>query len=458
MYKHYDLETIISRAEQGEAEFQYRLGRHHLVRTKNYHEAVKWFKFAADQGGVSALIDLGSLYLRDKYGVKDLDKAEQCFKQASELGGTEAMNKIGGAYYGVRNYNEAIKWFKAANNYKRLGDCYFLGHGFDKSYEEAFKCYLEAKDNNDIARCYFYGYGVEQNYEEAFKYYLAANDRDMLGECYLHGLGVERSVEKAIELWKQGLENDSVFMNYEIWSRTEKLAHLYNDGIDMEPNYVEAWNWWCELVREDDFEDGKWLGSVYAMYQIARYHYEGKGVKKSVKLALQYFKYAIDMFYQFGASYDEYDRERHILRHISYEIDSNRYISQEPDFIIHARKVLIEHGHKTIINRTKKAAQNGDEKAAEILNEFGIEYVSPKLPEVVASEVTNEPVVKENPECEPPVPVSIGDVLTHKTWGNGVVCEADEKYISVEFTSVGKKKFLNPRAFNDGFLKDAKLT
>ena len=43
MYKHYDLETIITRAEQGEAEFQYRLGRHHLARTKNYNEAEKWF-------------------------------------------------------------------------------------------------------------------------------------------------------------------------------------------------------------------------------------------------------------------------------------------------------------------------------------------------------------------------------------------------------------------------------
>ena len=458
MYKHYDLETIITRAEQGEAEFQYILGRHHLARTKNYNEAEKWFKLAADQGDVSALIDLGNLYLRDKYGVKDLDKAEQYFQKASELGGTEAMNKIGGAYYGIRNYNEAIKWFKASNNHSRLGDFYFHGYGFEQNYEEAFKCYLAANDNYKIARCYFYGYGVDQNYEEAFKYYLAANDKDMLGECYLHGLGVERNVEKTIELWESGLENDSPFMNYENRCCAEKLAHLYGDGIDMEPDYEEALRWWCELVREDDFEDGKWRGSVNAMYQIARYHYEGKGVKKTVKLALKYFKYTIDMFYQFNASYEEYDRERHILRDVSYKIDSNRYISQEPNFIIHARKVLIKHGHKSIINKTKKAAQNGDEKAAEILNEFGIAYIIPKLPETVTVEVQNEPIVKEEPKREPPIPVSVGDVLTHKTWGEGVVSEVDEKYISVEFTFVGEKKFLNPRAFNDGFLKDAKLT
>ena len=455
MYKHYDLETIISRAEQGEAEFQYRFGRHHLARTKNYHEAVKWFKLAADQGEVSALIDLGRLYLRDQYGVKDLDKAEQCFRQASELGGTDAMNKIGGAYYGVRNYNEAIKWFKAANNYSRLGDFYFHGYGFDQSYEEAFKCYLKAEAHYKLGTCYLYGYGVDQNYDEAFKSYQAAGDKDMLGECYLRGFGVERNIEKTIELWQSASEERCRY--YEIML---KLAHLYGDGIEMEPDYENAWYWWSQLAHNDSGEFGQEGAFSVAMYQLARYCYEGKGVKKNLKDALKLFKYTIDLFYDDNrtAYYERYDREHYCIAIDSYEIDSIRYISQEPDFIIHARKVLIEHGHKTIINRTKKAAQNGDEKAAEILNEFGIEYVSPKLPEVVASEVTNEPVVKENPECEPPVPVSIGDVLTHKTWGNGVVCEADEKYISVEFTSVGKKKFLNPRAFNDGFLKDAKLT
>ena len=457
MYKHYDLETIISRAEQGEAEFQYRLGRHHLARTKNYHEAVKWFKLAANQGEVSALIDLGGMYLRDKYGLKDLDKAEQCFQQASELGGTDAMNKIGGAYYGVRNYNEAIKWFKASNNYSRLGDFYFHGYGFDQNYEEAFKCYLKAKAHYKLGTCYLYGYGVDQNYDEAFKSYLASGDKDMLGECYLHGWGVERNVNKTIELWETATEERCRYYDVML-----KLGHLYGDGIEMEPDYEKALNWWYQLAENDSGEFGQEGAWAEAMYQLACYYYEGKGVKKSMKWALKYFKYTIDLFYdkqdQGSVWWTEYNRDKHANELIYHKIEGDITISDEPNFIIHARKVLIKHGHKTIINRTKTAAQNGDEKAAEILNEFGIEYVTPKLPEVVVPEVTDEPIIKEEPKCEPPIPVTVGDVLTHKIWGDGVVCEANGEYITIEFTSVGKKRFLNPLAFNDGFLKDAKLT
>ena len=91
------------------------------------------------------------------------------------------------------------------------------------------------------------------------------------------------------------------------------------------------------------------------------------------------------------------------------------------------------------------------------MNEFGIEYIIPKLPEVVTPEVFDESIVKEKTKRESPIPILVGDVLTHKTWGEGVVSEVDGEYISVEFTFVGKKRFLNPRAFNDGFLKDAKL-
>ena len=91
------------------------------------------------------------------------------------------------------------------------------------------------------------------------------------------------------------------------------------------------------------------------------------------------------------------------------------------------------------------------------MDDFRIEYIAPKRPETVTMEVANEPILKEESKHEPPIPVSVGDVLTHKTFGVGVVCETDGEYISVEFVSVGKKRFLNPRAFNEGFLKDAML-
>jgi len=456
MYKCYNLETIIARAEQGEAEFQYRLGRHHLARTQNYSEAMKWLNLAANQGDVSAMIDLGGIYLRDKYGVKDLDKAEQYFQKASELGGTEAMNKIGGAYYGVRNYNEAIKWFKASNNYSRLGDFYFHGYGFDQNYEEAFKCYLKAKAHYKLGTCYLYGYGVDQNYDEAFKSYLASGDKDMLGECYLHGWGVERNVNKTIELWEAATEERCRYYDVML-----KLGHLYGDGIEMEPNYEKALNWWYQLAENDSGEFGQEGAWAEAMYQLACYYYEGKGVKKSMKWALKYFKYTIDLFYdkqdQGRVWWTEYNRDKHAIELISHKIEGDITISDEPDFIIHARKVLVKHGCKSVINKTKKAAQNGDETAIKILKEFGIEFVVPVVPETVVEEAEAETVLVEVAKREPPIELTVGEIVTHRIFGEGCVCEAEDGVVYVEFPSVGKKKFLNPEAFYGGYLSLARL-
>ena len=109
---------------------------------------------------------------------------------------------------------------------------------------------------------------------------------------------------------------------------------------------------------------------------------------------------------------------------------------------------------ESIINKTKKAAPLGNVKAVEILNELGIEYIIQKQPESILPEVKDKSVVKAEPKREPPVPVFVGDLLYHKNFGEGVVCEVDDDHICVEFASVGKKKFLNPEAFNKGFLSD----
>ena len=428
MSKLYPLEKIIEFANQGNPEFQHRLARHHLARTKDYGEAKKWLELAADQGYAPALIDLGHSYFIGKYTEKDAAKGEKYFRLAISQGDSKAMLQLGNIYwygeYVPKNEEEALKlWRQSAE----------LGNGGALSA---------------LGKCYLYGNVVEKNYDEAFKCFTAANDTLMLGECYLNGLGVERNVEKTIELWKEGAELPS-------YVYIEKLAHLYGDGVDIVPDHEKALNWWFEMVHEDD-EDGKIKGSVEAMYQIACYYYEGKGVKKSVTKALKWFKHAIDMLYLDDgiARYEKYDRELHDMVYPSYKVDSNCYISQEPDFIIHARKILIKHGQKSIINKTKKAAQLGDVKAAEILNEFGIEYTISKQSDPVLPEIKDEPIVKEEPKREPPIPVFVGDLLSHKNFGEGVVCEVDNDRICVEFSSVGKKKFLNPEAFNKGFLWD----
>lgn len=432
MYKSYTLEEKIELANQGNPEFQHRLARHHLVRTKDYGEAKKWLELAADQGYAPALIDLGHSYFIGKYTEKDAEKGERYFRLAIAQGDSKAMLQLGYIYwhgeYVPKNEEEALKLWRASAD---------LGNGGALSA---------------LGKCFLYGNVVEKNYDEAFKCFTAANDTLMLGECYLNGLGVERNVEKTIELWKEGAELPS-------YVYIEKLAHLYGDGVDMVPDHEKALNLWFEMVHEDD-EDGKIKGSVEAMYQIACYYYEGKGVKKSVTKALKWFKHAIDMLYLDDgiARYEKYDRELHDMVYPSYKVDSNCYISQEPDFIIHARKILIKHGQKSIINKTKKAAENGDSKAAEILREFKIGFNLPKLTLPVTLEVKEEPIATEKPKRESPINIAVGDTVLHKTFGEGCVCESEDGYVLVEFASVGQKKFLNPEAFNKGFLKIQELT
>ena len=271
----------------------------------------------------------------------------------AEQGDNRARGQIGSRYYsgygGVeQNYKEAIKWFKAAGWYGSLG------------------------------RCYLYGHGVEQNYEEAVKCFVAADDKDMLGECYLHGLGVERNLNKTIELWETASEERCRYYDVML-----KLAHLYGDGIEMEPDYKKALNWWYQLAENDSGDFGLQGAYPEAMYQLANYYYEGKGVKKNLKLALKYFRYTIDLFLENNRNsihYVEYDRDHYVIKLHSHKIEGNITISDEPGFIIHSRKILVKHGCKSAINKIKKAAQNGDQKAGNILKEFGIEFIVPKLP------------------------------------------------------------------------------
>lgn len=348
----------------------------------------------------------------------------------AELGDNRARVLIGSRYYygrgGVeQNYKEAIKWFKAAGWYGKVG------------------------------LCYLYGHGVEQNYEEAVKCFVAANDKDMLGECYLHGLGVERNVDKTIELWETACEEH--FRNYDVML---KLAHLYGDGVEIEPDYEKALNWWYQLAENDSGEFYQLGAFPEAIYQIACYYYEGKGVKKDLKVALNHFRYTIELFFERSPNevfYVEYDRKQHIIKLHFHKIEGDIKISDEPDFIIHARKVLVKHGYKSMINKIKKAAQNGDKKATEILKEFGIEFTAPVVPKPVVEEAVNETIFVEEAKRATPIKLTIGETVTHRTFGEGIVCEADGGVVFVEFSSVGKKKFLNPEAFYGGYLSLARL-
>ena len=61
--------------------------------------------------------------------------------------------------------------------------------------------------------------------------------------------------------------------------------------------------------------------------------------------------------------------------------------------------------------------------------------------------------VYTDPKPEPiPVSVKKGEIIKHKSFGEGTVLSSDGKYIKIIFDKVGEKTFTNPDAFEKGFL------
>ncbi len=111
-------------AEKGDANAQSDLGSYYslgLGVTKDYAEALKWYRMAADQGNAGAEDMLGTYYANG-FGVeKNEAEAVKWYRKAAEQGSVNAANKLGDCYaygWGVQtNFVEAFKWYSLAAQY-----------------------------------------------------------------------------------------------------------------------------------------------------------------------------------------------------------------------------------------------------------------------------------------------------------------------------------------------------
>ena len=115
-------------------------------KTKDYAEAVRWYRKAAEQGEADAQSRLGTCYFNG-YGVtEDHAEALRWFRKAAEQGHAGGQNNLGVFYYngfGVAQNKEKARelWRKAAaqgeqnakNNLKKL-----FGESFDNPFAELF--------------------------------------------------------------------------------------------------------------------------------------------------------------------------------------------------------------------------------------------------------------------------------------------------------------------------------
>ena len=116
---------------------------------KNYNEAIKWYRKAADQGSIFAQSQLGWIYFNGNGVERDDREAVKWHRQAAVQGDGYAQYQLGNHYargLGVReDYTESFKWFSlAAEQGVTSAQCalsllYAEGLGVEESCVKAYK-------------------------------------------------------------------------------------------------------------------------------------------------------------------------------------------------------------------------------------------------------------------------------------------------------------------------------
>jgi TPR repeat protein len=233
-----EVEELIIKANKGDAASQFWLGIHYSA-SKDYSQAIFWYRKAADQGWTVAFGQIGECY-EFGFGVeKNLAEAANWYLRASSKGDTTSMYRLGRCYYeglGVeQDYEAAVLWFRRAADagnptaQRSLGDCYAKGLGVAQSkfnaqflYYKSFQYfYQRLSDNLAVFEDAPYRYMTGMHYEkgigvrldliEAYAYYASmaerSDDRSKAAMVDLSTLLSESEIaagkKRAIELQKE---------------------------------------------------------------------------------------------------------------------------------------------------------------------------------------------------------------------------------------------------------------
>jgi TPR repeat protein len=175
---------------------------------KDYEEAYKWLKLAADSDHPTAMFELAKFYI-EGYGIpKDEEKAMKLLIRSSELGEPSAQYLLGLIY--------------------EIG-----GFGLEINETEALNLFMKSAKLN--------------NAEAQFK----------VGNAYFDGILISKDTSKGFEYWIRSAENNNI-------EAIKRLAIFYVEGIDeIEPSLEQALYWTTRAAELEDTEFQRILGSGY---------------------------------------------------------------------------------------------------------------------------------------------------------------------------------------------------
>jgi TPR repeat protein len=145
-------------ANPREPRLQYELGRSYF-QLKNYPQAVRHYRVAADAGYGQALSDLGIAYVQGFGVIKNDQTAFDLFNKAAAAGNPSGMQNVGSmfgnGFFVKRDQSKALEWYEKsieAGNAGALGAAgviYFNGDGGPPDYKVAAQYFQQAADLGD---------------------------------------------------------------------------------------------------------------------------------------------------------------------------------------------------------------------------------------------------------------------------------------------------------------------
>ncbi len=157
-----DARAARASAEKGDAKAETRLGSMYYYGegvSRDYSEALRWFRRAADQGAARAQYDVGLMYDLGKGVPQDDAEALRWYRKAADQGEARAECSLGSMTYNGREVQKDDA--AAANLYRRaaeqglaraeyyLGYLYYYGQGVKEDRAEANRLYRKAADQGD---------------------------------------------------------------------------------------------------------------------------------------------------------------------------------------------------------------------------------------------------------------------------------------------------------------------
>ena len=261
-----ELNEILKDSENGNSEAQYKLGKYYY-NSKDYDNAIRYFKMAIENENASAEIALADCYFFGKGIEQDKEKAHEIYEKYAILGIAEAQYNLAYDYFFAicvdKDYKKAVEWYEKSAN----------------------QGYVKAQNN--LGFCYGKGYGVEKNLEKEVEWYIkSANQGNKmaqcnLAKCYYYGSGVKKDVEKARILWEKSAKQGHSIANSDLGVYYYNLGIQYIEELNIEKkfneNYEKAMEYFLKNKNPSNYYTNKILKCMDCLIEI--YKTEHKSIE-----------------------------------------------------------------------------------------------------------------------------------------------------------------------------------